>query len=162
MSTLSPTPNTPNIIGQAVLSYTGVKSATPDIVLIKEDATPIETIVDLVFENIGGQELINISRNDTVSGQQIYYNPIKNLSIINQQYNPKNIIALQQTSDKYFQNFAIKVDNNLPLQSFGPNNLNVYLEPSTGDIVVDVINLEPDERVEIQVAVGGTIYEAEL
>lgn len=162
MSTLSPTPPTPNIVGQAVFTYTGVKSATPDIVLIKEEATPIENIVDLVFENIGGQELINISRNDTVDGKEIYYNPIKNLSIINQQYNPKNIISLQQSADRYFQNFAIKLDNNLPLEPIGPNNLNVYLDPQTGDIVVDTINLEPDERVEIQVSLGGTIYEAEL
>jgi len=162
MANLSPTPSTPNVVGQSFFSFNSIKSATPDIVLINEEEVPVESIVDLIFENIGGQELINISRNDTVSGQQIYYNPIKNLSIINQQYNPKNIISLQQTSDKYFQNFAIKIDNNLPNSVGTINNLNIYLEPDTGDIVVDVINLEPDERVEIQVAVGGTIYEVEL
>jgi hypothetical protein len=159
---INPTPSTPNISNSILSSFMEVKSATPDIVLINEEDTPIEQIVDLVFENIGGQELINIARNDTVNGQQLYYNPIKNLSSIQQQYNPKNIISLQQTSDKYFQNFAIKSENNLPIISGGPNNFNVYLEDATGNIIIEVINLQEDERVEVQVAVDGTIYEAEL
>ena len=162
MSGLSATPSTPNVSSQILSKSFDVKTATPDIVLFDDDNIPIETIVDLVFEDIGGQELIAIARNDTINGQQIYYNPIKNLSSIQQQYNPKNIISLQQTSDKYFQNFAIKIENLLPFIGSGPDNFNVYLEAKTGDIVIDVVNLEEDERVEIQVAVDGTIYEAQI
>ena len=162
MSSLSATPSTPNKNNQIIFGAGDVKSATPDIVLFDSDDIPVETIVDLFFEDIGGQELINISRSDTINGQPLHYNPIKNLSNIQQQYNPQNIISLQQTSDKYFQNFAIKMNNTIPIISGEAEDLNVYLDPSTGDIVVDVINLEIDERVEIQVAVDGTIYEAEL
>ena len=162
MSSVSPTPSTPNTSNQFSSQSSDVKTATPDIVLFDDDGTPIETIIDLVFEDIGGQELITIARNDTVNGQQLYYNPIKNLSSIQQQYNPKNIISLQQTSDKYFQNFAIKIENLLPFIGSGPDNFNVYLESESGDIVIEVVNLEEDERVEIQVAVDGTIYEAQI
>lgn len=162
MSKLPTTPSTPNISSLIFSQLFDVKAATPDIVLFDDETAPIESIVDLVFEDIGGQELITIARNDTVNGQQIYYNPIKNLSSIQQQYNPKNIISLQQTSDRYFQNFAIKIENLLPFVGSGPENFNVYLEDESGDIIIEVVNLEDGERVEIQVAVDGTIYEAQI
>jgi hypothetical protein len=56
-----------------------VKTATPDIVLFDDSALPIEVMTDLIFENIGGQELISITRSDIVNGQKISYQPIKNL-----------------------------------------------------------------------------------
>lgn len=162
MSKLPTTPSTPNISSLIFSQLSDVKAATPDIVLFDDETSPIESIVDLVFEDIGGQELITIARNDTVNGQQIYYNLIKNLLSIQQQYNPKNIISLQQTSDSYFQNFAIKIENLLPFVGSGPENFNVYLEDESGDIIIEVVNLEDGERVEIQVAVDGTIYEAQI
>jgi len=151
MSELSATPLTPSIISKSFAS-SDVKSATP----------AIDLIADTIFENIGGHELINIARTDTVNGQPLYYNPIKNLSITQQQYNPKNIISLQQTSDKYFANFSIKMNSTIPTIGGGANNFNVYIDPKTGDLVVDTVNLRSDEQVEIQIAVSGTIYEAEL
>ena len=51
--------------------------AKKDIILFNEDAVPVELMTDLIFENIGGQELINISRHDTVNGQTVIYQPIK-------------------------------------------------------------------------------------
>jgi hypothetical protein len=161
MSELSATPLTPSIISKNFMS-SDVKSATPDIVIFNDEDLPIDVIADTIFENIGGHELINIARTDTVNGQPIYYNPIKNLSIMQQQYNPKNIISLQQTSDKYFANFSIKMDSTIPSIGSGTNNFNVYIDAKTGDIVVDTVNLRGDEQVEIQVSVDGTIYEAEL
>ena len=82
-----------------------VKSATLDIILFDDETTSIDTMADLIFENIGGQELINITRSDIVNGQKISYQPIKNLSSIQQRYNPNNILSLQQTADKYFAGF---------------------------------------------------------
>lgn len=162
MSSLSSTPLTPTSLSSSFNISSDVKSATPDIVIFNDESIPVEILGDLVFEDIGGHELINIARTDIVNGQSVYYNPIKNLSIIQQQYNPKNIISLQQTSDKYFANFSIKMDGSIPITGNGPNNFNVYLDPKTGDIVVDTVNLQTDEQVEIQVAVDGTIYEAQL
>jgi len=161
MSELSATPLTPSIISKSFAS-SDVKSATPDIVIFNDEDLPIDLIADTIFENIGGHELINIARTDTVNGQPLYYNPIKNLSITQQQYNPKNIISLQQTSDKYFANFSIKMNSIIPTIGGGANNFNVYIDPKTGDLVVDTANLRSDEQVEIQIAVSGTIYEAEL
>ena len=111
-NSISATPLTPSTIGLAVSSsnINPVLTAPIDTILFNDDSVPIEIMSDLIFENIGGQELINIARNDTVNGQTILYQPIKNLTAVQQQYNPNNIVSLQATSDKYFQNFSIKFD----------------------------------------------------
>jgi len=139
-----------------------VKTATPDIVLFDDSALPIEVITDLIFENIGGQELISITRSDIVNGQKISYQPIKNLSSIQQQYNPNNILGLQQTSDKFFAGFSIKLEDKIPEVGNGLNGENVYFDESTGDLIIEFINLNNDEQIETQITVNGTIYEANL
>jgi hypothetical protein len=142
--------------------FSPVKTATKDIILFNDEAVPIALMTDLIFEDIGGQELLSIARRDTVNGQKIIYQPIKNLTSIEQQYNPNNIIGLQATSDKYFANFPIKIDLKVPEEGSGPNGEYLYISRSTGDLVIDVVNLELGEQLEIQIAAGGTIYEAEI
>ncbi len=139
-----------------------VKTAPIDTILFDEEAVPIQIMSDLIFENIGGQELINVARNDTVNGQQIIYQPIKNLTQIQQEYNPNNILAIQATSDKYFQNFAIKFESKVPIVGGGPDEEHVYIDTQTGDLIVEAVNLQEDEQIEVEITTGGTIYEAEL
>lgn len=139
-----------------------VKTAPIDTVLFNDDDVPIEVMTDLIFENIGGQELINIARNDIINGQQVSYQPIKNISSIQQQYNPNNILSVQSTSDKYFANFPIKLENKIPESGTGPNNVHVYLDSTNGNLVIEAINVESDEQIEVEITVSGTIYEAEF
>ena len=139
-----------------------VKTAPIDTVLFDDEGTPIEVMTDLIFENIGGHELINIARNDIVNGQQVSYQPIKNLSSIQQQYNPNNIVSLQSTSDKYFANFSIKLENKIPQPGTGPNGAHVYLDQNTGNMIIEAINLESDEQIQVEITTSGTIYEADL
>ena len=139
-----------------------VKTAPIDTVLFNDDELPIEVMTDLIFENIGGQELINIARNDIINGQQVSYQPIKNLSSIQQQYNPNNILSVQSTSDKYFANFPIKLENKIPQTGTGPNGKHIYLDSTNGNLVIEAVNIESDEQVEIEITVSGTIYEAEF
>lgn len=140
------------------------KTAPIDTILFDDESVPIEIMSDMIFEDIGGHEIINIARNDTVNGQTVSYQPIKNLTSIQQQYNPNNIVALQDTSQKYFENFSIKLETKLPAEDGGggPDGAYVYIEQSTGDLIVELINLEPDEQIEVEIKVSGTIYEAEF
>jgi hypothetical protein len=156
-----PTPSTP---AQTITSVatTSVKTAPIDTVLFDDESVPVEVITDLLFENIGAHELINISRNDIVNGQKVSYNLIKNLSSIQQQYNPNNILSLQSTSNKYFANFSIKFEDKIPQIGSGPSGSYVYLDQNTGNIVIEAQNIEVGEEVEIQITSGGTIYEAEF
>jgi hypothetical protein len=161
VSNLTSTPYSPSSILASSGSADAVKTAVPGDILFDDESIPIEIMADLIFENIGGQELINIARNDTVNGQSVSYQIIKNLSDISQQYNSNNIIGLQSTSDKYFNSFSIKLDGKIPTSPTGPNGSNVYLD-AVGDLVVEAANLESDEQIEIQIVLNGTIYEAQL
>ena len=163
----NPTPLTPADITTASVAAAlppppPVKTAPIDTVLFNDDELPIEVMTDLIFENIGGQELINIARNDIINGQQVSYQPIKNLSSIQQQYNPNNILSVQSTSDKYFANFPIKLENKIPRTGTGPSGKHVYLDSTNGNIVIEAVNVEADEQIEVEITVSGTIYEAEF
>lgn len=135
-----------------------IKTATPQYVLFNDDEIPVDVIVDLLFENIGGQELLSISRHDTVLGQNILYQPIKNLNILREEYNPNNLVRLQKTSDKFFANYTIKLSDKIPVVGNGANGDNVYLD-SDGNLVLEFINLNNDEQIEVQITINGTIYE---
>lgn len=159
---ISATPVSVSAASATASASSQVKVATKDIILFDDGSMPIDLMADLIFEDIGGEELISIARRDTVNGQKISYQPIKNLSSIEQQYNPNNIISLQATSDKYFSNFPIKLDDKIPENPTGPNGDYVYVDSVTGDLVIETVNLESDEQIEIQIATSGTIYEVNL
>lgn len=150
------TPNLP--IPNASTASNGVLAASKDIFVITDESLPIEIMTDLVFEDIGGQEIINISRSDIVSGQNVIYQPIKNLTLLNYQYNPQNIISLQDTLESYFKKFPIQLDKKIPTVGTGGNNETAYVDSDTGNLIINVINLEKDEQVEVQILNGGDIF----
>lgn len=165
-SGVSPTPDTGNFLITATpsLSANVVKSASPDIVIFndQEIEANAEAMVDLLFENIGGQELLQIARYDTVNGQEVLYQPIKNLNIIQEEYNPNNILKLQKTSDRIFGNFPLKLEPTIPDESTVPGVVgNVYLD-TDGNMVIELINLEGNEQVEVEITRNGTIYNIDL
>jgi len=159
--TATPPAPEPEMFSARMFSAPPVKTATLDIILFDEENIPTDGMFDQIFENIGGQELINITRSDIVNGQKISYQPIKNLSAIQQRYNPNNILSLQQTADKFFAGFSIKLEDKIPETGNGTNGENVYLN-AAGDLIIEFINVNPDEQVETQISVSGTIYEADL
>jgi hypothetical protein len=162
------TPATPTTVGVSIKAtasssiFSPVKTATKDIILFDDGLVPVNLMADLIFEDIGGEELLSIARTDTVNGQKITYQPIKNLSSIEQEYNPNNIVSLQATLDKYFANFPIKLDNKIPETGTGSGEDYIYIDPITGDLTIEAVNLEPDEQIEIQIATNGTIYETDF
>jgi hypothetical protein len=159
---ITATPTTPTMPVIISPPPPAIKTATPDIVLFDEETLGVDEIVDLIFENLSGQELINISRSDIINGQKITYQPIKNLSKIQQIYNSNNIISLQQTEDKYFAGFSIKLENKIPNEGNGENKKNVYIDEQTGDLIIEFVNLNNDEQIETQITLSGTIYEINL
>lgn len=159
ISGLNATPDDPEIIKSVQQNISDVKPATPDIILFNDDIVPIEIMTDLIFENIGGQELINIVRSDLVDGQNVLYQPIKNLSNVYFQYNPQNILSLQDIDLNYFKKFPINFNNKVPECGTGPDCSIVYLDSETGDLVINVINLARDEQVEVSIISDGTVLD---
>lgn len=173
------TPPIPNVTSSTPKPLP-VKVATPELIIQPSETVPIEIMTDLVFEDIGGQELINIARNDLVNGQDVIYTPIKNLSAIFFQYNPQNVLALQKTSESYFRNFPIKLGDKIPECGTGytlnpedadleilkqrqiPNCKIVYTDPITGDLIINVINMNKEEQVEVQILQQGIVLNATI
>jgi len=156
---------------EQALAQAAIKIATPALVALGSPTLNIEYMTDLIFEDIGGQELINISRGDIINGQNIMYQPIKNFKNILFQYNPQNILKLQDTSATYFKNFPIRLETKIPNCGTGfayvsgqrvDNCKIVYMDkdPNSityGSIIIDLINLQSDEQVEVQVLSSGAI-----
>lgn len=136
-----------------------IKIATPDILLNSDLDVPVEMLAFLAFEDIAAQELIEIVRSDVVNGQTINYRPIKNLSSLAIRYSPQNLVALQNISNAFFNNFSIKLEQYIPKTGLGPEGVPVYIDPETRDLVINVVNLAEDERVEVQVINRGTIFD---
>lgn len=137
----------------------GVKAARPDII---EFETPIDAglLNTILIENLGGQELINIARHDLISGQRIDYQPVRGISRSGSDGDALSLVSLQGTSDTVFNNFSIRLEDKIPYTK-------QPVEIVNNEIVVNVVNLEVDERVEVQIVeygyvLDGTIYEEEL
>jgi hypothetical protein len=135
-----------------------VKSANLETILFNDEEFSSEFIVDLLFESVAGQELLTVARNDTVNGQNVVYQPIKNLNILQDTYNPTKLLAVYDTSDSFFGAFAINLRSKIPSIGTGSGGKNYYLT-DLGDLVIEVVNIANDEQVEFQVADSGTIDE---
>jgi len=135
------------------------KVALPNAVDELSDPLAYTAMYELIFQDIGGQELINISRSDAINGQNIMYSIVKNLKNIMLDYNSNNIIKLGGTSDTLFKNFSIRLEDKLPKYGYGTNGTNVYLEEYTGDIVINLVNIEDEEQIEIEIINQGVYYD---
>ena len=160
---MSPVESTPNLPATSPsmpnTNNSSIRSARPDIILFDDESTPIEIMTDLIFENIGGQELINILRSDIINGQNVIYQPIKNLTNLYFQYNPQNVLALQDIDSNYFKKFSINFANKVPECGTGPNCSKVYIDEETGNLIINVINLARDEQVEVSIISDGEVLD---
>jgi hypothetical protein len=137
--------------------FKAVKAAPIDTVLFVDEKFSQEFITDLLFEDVAGQELLSIARDDTVNGQEVIYQPIKNLGILRDIYDINNLLKLQETSDRFFANFLINLFQKIPIVGNGPNGKNYYFDEDLGDIIIDFVNMRDDEQVEIQISNAGII-----
>jgi hypothetical protein len=150
----------PAIVADTVVAVdTSVKAAPIDTVLFVDEGFSQEFITDLLFEDIAGQELLSIARDDTVNGQEVIYQPIKNLGILRDSYDINNLLKLQETSDRFFANFTINLSEKIPKIGNGPDGKNYYFDEVTGDGIIEFINMRDDEQVEIQISNAGIIEE---
>ena len=135
------------------------KVATPNQIDVLNEPLAYEVMTELIFQDIGGQELINISRADAINGQNIMYSIVKNLKNLMLDYNSNNIIKLGGTSDVLFKNFSIRLEDRLPKRGRGSQGSIVYLEEGTGNILVNVIHMDDEEQVEIEIINQGGYYD---
>jgi hypothetical protein len=145
-------------VKKEIKTFPAVKAIKPEDVVIRDDLLRREMMQDLIFENIGGMELIDMSRTDMVNGQDVAYQPIKNISNINSQYNPQNLISIAKTSAGYFKNFPISLDGYTETSFTTPFEFD-----ESGNLVIYLINVPKNEQVQVQIftsaeVLNGTIY----
>jgi hypothetical protein len=87
------------------------------------------------------------------------YSIVKNLKNIMLEYNSNNIIKLGGTSDVLFKNFSIKLEDKIPKYGNGSNGSIVYLEQGSGNLLIDLVNLEDEEQVEIEIINQGGYFD---
>ena len=140
------TPPSAPIPPPAATTY-AVKQPSPSLVTYNAETLPQELIVDLLFEDVGGTELINVSRHDTINGQNVVYSLISNLSILNRSFNPNNILA-GQISYSQFSQYSLDIASKL---------MGISLD-SSGNLVIEFSSIGNDEYAEIELSSDGTIY----
>lgn len=151
-----PPPPTPPNPWNIIPTYTrplGIKQAQPDIVIDPEIDTTGDYIAERFFEELGGTELISLSRHDLIDGIDVSYKPIANLSKLRRRFNPNNIIALDILSDNEFSKF------NINLLSRGMNE--PYFDDD-GNLVVELDIIKPQENIEVEISLSGTVTRIEL
>jgi len=151
-STPAPPPPKPDVwmTTSTYAGPSGVKQADPDVIILNERPIAPEFLLELLYEDISGVELINISRSDIIDGQQVSYSPIKQLSSLRRRYNPNNIIALPELSSSFFSRFQIE----LLLRGINPPYFN-----ENGDLVIEIDTVNENEVIEVEIDANGTINE---
>jgi len=173
--TVMPVPPSVNLSPNLIVK-SPVKIATPQYVKFDRDkegdAEPDQDFIKLIFfEQINGVALLSLTNSAKLDTGTISYQPISNMAETIRALNPKNIIALQDTSDKYFLNFPIKLETKVPNVGNGPDGINVYRNDqggiivsdlTMGAIVIEAINLGERENIQIETLQSGTIYKTNL
>lgn len=135
------------------------------------DLLPESIMEFLLFEQIGGQELITLSRTDMLNGQNVAYQPINNMTDIASQYSPNNIISIPGTMPETFKQYGIVLENYVPSQDpTDPTDtspwLNAYIDdieiPTEDDetqtikaLVLEFQNMQPNLSVNIEIMQSG-------
>lgn len=141
-----------------------IKLPSRDIVNIESQVGDVAEIEQFLFQDIGGTSLINLVRQDTVSGINIAYSIISNLTKIGIDFDPSLILINKAAYQSIFHQYSIQLVNKIPQEKFyslneerPPDNLatNVYFDGE--NLVIEFENIKQTEFVELQIETDGKI-----
>lgn len=135
------------------------KVADPQYILANDPALTVEEMENALWQQIGGHEIISIVRRDLVNGTNKNFELIFDLEKLNEEYNPQTILALKNSSEFYFNEFAIKFEKYVPseqsLEKIQAGLKDPIFVDDANNIFICVADLEPWHDLEIQsLAVG--------
>jgi len=133
----------------------------PDLYDIERgnDSLPESVLEYLLFEQIGGQELLSVSRTDTLNGTNPSYSIISNLVDLRFQYAPSNIISLPNALPDIFKQYSIVLEKYVPEVSIAEGDSpNAYINTdSENSLVLEFKNMQPNQQVELQILSTGDL-----
>lgn len=127
-----------------------IKVATSNLFILDLPADNSDVMADAIIEDIGGQEIINIARTDLLNGQNVTYNVLQNLESTQRQFNANELVKLQQTDDEYFNSFLINLNDFLPNYGTGENGTTVFVDPDTGNLSINTVNVNNNLVLEVE------------
>lgn len=139
----------------------GIRIARPDII-VQDDALSSELMTDLIFEEIGGQELLASSRSDLINSPlNISYTPIKNQGLVNLQFEPSKILSVIDRGSSMMSTLSLA--NYEPYEGSIDTVDGKYSVTLDGNLEIKFVNMSNSDKVEIQVygfddSYGATIY----
>lgn len=141
-----------------------IKLPSRDIVDIAPQVGNLAEIEQFLFQDIGGTSLINLVRHDTISGIDVVYSIISNLSKLNIDFDPSLILVNKAVYQSIFNQYSIQLMSRVPQETFyslneqrPPDNLgtNVYFDGE--DLVIEFENVRQTEFIEIEIETDGKI-----
>jgi hypothetical protein len=118
-----------------------VKIATPDLLLpLKESTIPVETMESLIFEQIGGQEILDVTRTDLMGDIDIEYQPVSNLKDIYLNNEQTSLTGFVDEGTSYFNSFPVDINDYLVYE----NTISNVSYVVTKDNVIPIINAVGD------------------
>ena len=141
-----------------------IKLPSRDIVDIAPQVGNVAEIEQFLFQDIGGTSLINLVRHDTISGIDVVYSIISNLSKLKIDFDPSLILVNKAVYQSIFNQYSIQLMSRVPQETFyslneqrPPDNLgtNVYFDGE--DLVIEFENVRQTEFIEIEIETDGKI-----
>jgi hypothetical protein len=130
------------------------KIADPQYILSVDPSSTVEEMQNVLWQGIGGHEILSVVRRDLVDGSNTDFGLISDLQKLFAEYSPKTILSLENSSSLYFNSFAIKFEKYLPperlLQRLSENLINPIEIDDSGNIFIYVKDLKPSFQVEVQ------------
>lgn len=132
----------------------GVKVARPDII-IQDESVPADVMENMIFEEIGGEEILSTSRNDLINSPfNNIYQPIKNAKSNIKIPTLLDIPTSANTLTKYKPktpgiDVIDKVDGK-------------YSVDSSGRLVINLVDVGTGQQIEIQVYGASNYYDATI
>jgi hypothetical protein len=119
-----------------------IKVATPDLIVFDSSSLSVDSMADLIFEDIGGQELLEISRSDLINSSNVVAPKIKTNIKTNSQTNIDAIAGGQYLTPSQSIDLFVHVP-----EFVQP----VILNEGSGQLEINLINILPEYQVEVQI-----------
>lgn len=138
-----------------------------DVVQIVRELPPDAEMEKYLFNDIGGTELINIVRNDSVSGINVNYSVISDLASKDTLFDPSFLLINKGVYQSEFDQYGIRLSTRIPQDNLFSNNTNppalnvatnAYYDEESASLVIEFENMGDQEFIEIEVQTSGNIY----
>jgi len=149
-------PRDPKPPKKTVLGYNKkkpVRIATSDLFIDKDDV-PVDYMVGVIFEEIGGQELISQSSESVYNSNR---SEISNIYEVSERYSPFNLLNISDGMLATMGNIDINLNSYLPEldlslnTNFEIDNPSAYIDSNWKNLIIEFEDATEDFVVEVEI-----------